>query len=270
MALDSKSKPDVYVSSDDDEILHISGKYGANIYKRNANIANDTTTLDPVIFDAYRNISKQNDKSYDVIVTLQPTSPLLKTSSLDKAIGSMISDLTIDTIISAKDDTHLTWKKEGNKFVPNYEKRVNRQYLSPIFKETGGFLITRSSIISKNNRLGENVDLFLLSKDETIDIDTYEEFNICEYYLKHKTILFVVSGYNEIGFGHIYRSLLIANNIMDHRIIFLTDKRSQQGYEKIKESHYEVYIQQYLDIIEDIKAFNPDIVINDLLDTKKE
>ncbi len=135
---------------------------------------------------------------------MQPTSPLLKVGSIDKAIEKMIYDKNIDTIISAKDDTHLSWKFKNGKYLPNYKKRVNRQYLTPTFTETGGFLITKKEVISENNRIGKNVDLFVLKNGEEIDIDTYEDWNLCEYYLSRKHILFVVKGNNIIGLGHVY------------------------------------------------------------------
>ena len=110
-AITSKYKPDVYVSSEDDEILSISELLGAKIHKRSIEKAFDIVTLDPVIFDAFTSICKKERKNYDIIVTLQPTSPLLKTKSLDKALEKIIENPDIDTIISALDDTHLTWRK---------------------------------------------------------------------------------------------------------------------------------------------------------------
>lgn len=269
-ALASSYVPDVYVSSDDDEILMIASKSGAKTFKRDASKADDKTTLDPVIFDAFKNISEIEQKNYDIIITFQPTSPLLKTHSLDDAIKTMIENPKIDTIISAKDDTHLTWKKQDNQFIPNYEKRVNRQYLMPIFKETGGFLITRSRIISETNRIGAIVNLALLSDGEEIDIDTYEDWNLCEYYLKRKKILFVVTGNNEVGLGHVYNTLLIAHDILNHHIAFIVDKASRLAYEKIASKNYSVYMQQHENIVDDIKKLSPDIVINDCLDTEEQ
>ena len=73
----------------------------------------------------------------------------MKTTSLDDAINEIVENQEIDTIISAVNDTHLTWKQEDGQFKPNYEKRVNRQLLPQVFKESGGFLITRAEIISE-------------------------------------------------------------------------------------------------------------------------
>ncbi|SFP89821.1 CMP-N-acetylneuraminic acid synthetase [Hydrogenimonas thermophila] len=266
-ALNSKYRPDVVVSSDDDEILSITKKSGAIPFKRDKDNATDKSTLDPVIYEVYTAMKDKSKKNYDIVVTMQPTSPLLKTSTLDRAIEKILTSQTIDTIISAIDDTHLTWKKVDGKYLPNYEKRLNRQYLTPIYKETGGFLITKSKFISPNNRIGKSVDLFLLESSEAIDIDTYEDWNICEFYLKRKKILFVVSGYPEIGLGHVYNTLIVANDILNHDLKFLVDNKSQLAYDIVNSKNYPVYIQKYDNIIDDILELSPDVIINDCLDT---
>jgi len=269
-ALKSKFEIDVFVSSEDDEILNTAVKFGAKTHKRNENIANDKTTLDPVIYDCYLHAKNIEEKEYHIIATMQPTSPLLLTKSLDKAIQKIINDNEIDTIIAAKDATHLSWKKENDKYLPNYTERVNRQYLTPEFIETGAFLITRNDIISENNRIGKNVDLALLSGGEEIDIDSYEDWSLCEYYLKRKHILFVVTGNNTVGLGHVYNTLLIANDILNHDVTFLLDKESELAFNVIKSKNFHVIIQQNDDIIDDVMLINPDIIINDRLDTSKE
>jgi len=268
-ALSSKYALDVYVSSEDDEILNIALQFGAKVHKRDKSMAKDETTLDPVIYSAYIYAQTVENKIYDFIITMQATSPLLKRISLDNAIGKMIHNHNIETVIAAKDDTHLSWKKENDKFLPNYTRRVNRQYLTPTFTETGAFLITRKSTITKDNRIGDNVELYILSNAEEIDIDTYEDWSLCEYYLKRKHILIVTTGNNEVGLGHVYNTLLIANDILNHEITFLVDAKSMMAYEKISSQNYPVFIQKEDNIIDDIKALNVDIVINDKLDNSE-
>jgi len=268
-ALNSKYNLDVFVSSEDDEILNTAQKFGAKIHKRNSNIADDKTTLDPVIYDCYIHTKQAENKDYDLIITMQPTSPLLLTKSLDSAIGRMLSNTSVDTIIASKDATHLSWRKENNQYIPNYIERVNRQYLTPEFTETGGFLITRDTVITENNRIGENVDLEILSNGEEIDIDTYEDWSLCEYYLKRKHILFVVTGNSTVGLGHVYNTLLIANDILNHKITFLVDKDSKMAFDAIKAKNYPVLMQNAENILDDIKSIAPNIIINDKLDTNE-
>jgi len=269
-AISSKFKPDVYVTSEDDEILNLSMKFGAKIHKRPVDLSNDSVTLDPVIFDAVQYIEKIENKTYDLIVTIQPTSPLLKTKSLDNAIDLIINNSNIDTIISAKDNTHLSWRKYEGKYIPNYEKRVNRQDLIPTYVETGGFLITRRSLISQDSRIGKEVELYILSGGEAIDIDSLEDWSICEFYLKQKNILFVVLGNEQYGLGHVFNSLILANALTEHKITFLVLKGSELALKKIYEYNYPVVMQKNDNILYDIKLINPDVVINDILDTDYE
>ncbi len=266
-ALASQYALDVYVSSEDDEILNTAIGFGAKVHKRDISIADDKSTLDPVIHACYMHAQAVENKEYDFIITMQPTSPLLKTASLDSAIEKMMADPAIETVIAAKDDTHLSWRKEGERFLPNYEKRVNRQYLTPMFTETGGFFITRREIITPANRIGKNVELHLLGNGEEIDIDTYEDWNLCEYHLRRKHILFLVTGNSDVGLGHVYNTLLIANDILNHQVTFLVDSESQLAFEKIASKNYPVVMQQHSDILDDIRSINPDLIINDRLDT---
>ena len=269
-ALSSRYNLDIYVSSEDDEILNSASQFGVNIHKRDKNIADDKSTLDPVIYACYQYAKKSKNKDYNYIITMQATSPLLKRNSLDNAIKIMINNPKIETMIAAKDDTHLSWRKEENTFLPNYTERVNRQYLIPSFTETGAFFITRKDIITSSNRIGGNVELYLLKNGEEIDIDTYEDWNLCEYHLQRKHILFVVTGNSIVGLGHVYNTLLLANDILNHDITFLVDKDSKLAYEKISSKNYPVYIQKDENILVDIIKINPNIIINDRLDTNEK
>lgn len=269
-ALGSIYNPDVYVTTEDDEIELLSKKFGAKIHQRPAKLADDKSTLDPVIYNTLLFAEKTESKKYDIVITMQATSPLLETRSIDGAIDKMLQNESLETIISAKDDTHLSWRKEENRYVPNYSERLNRQYLQPIYTETGGFLITKREVITNSNRIGENVDLFLLANGQEIDIDTYNDWNLCDYILQRKKILFVVAGNKKIGLGHVFNTLIIANDILDHEIEFLTPNDSDLAFEKIKSNNYNVQKQNNDNIIDDIEAIAPNIVINDILDTDSD
>lgn len=257
---------DCYVSSDDDEILLMASKFGSKTIKRSADIASDKVTLDPVIHDAYAKISQLENKAYDLVITLQPTSPLLKRESIAEAISRLI-DYDVDTLISGTYDSHLTWLKKDNTYYPNYDKRVNRQELPEIYRETGGFVITKAQYVTESSRFGKRIEIFPLSKKESIDIDEFEDWSLCEFFLKRKRILFVVSGNSEIGMGHVYNTLSIANEILNHSLVFLVDNTSRLAFDKIAESNYAVYMQGDRSMEEEIAALNPDVVIHDRLDT---
>jgi len=261
---------DIYVSTDDEEIACIASKFGAKIHMRDKKLAKDETTLDEVIYDAFLSIREKEGKDYDYIVTIQPTSPLLKTATLLKAINQFLKT-SVETLLSAKEVRHLMWKNDNGKFVPLYTKRVNRQYIEPYYVETGAFVICKkSTLLNYRSRIGKKVSIFLLNDKESIDIDTLEDWALAEYLLTKKKILFVVTGNREVGLGHVYRSLTLANSLLPYEIEFLVDKNSRLAYTKIAELNYKVHIQTEESLVEEIKKINPDVIINDILDTSAE
>lgn len=270
MALASSFRPFVLVTTDDDEIAMVARRCGANVHMRPPRLARDETTLDPVVSDAVAGAEAATGIGFDLVATVQPTSPLLKTTSLDAALASLRGDPGVDTVISAMNDTHLTWRSEGGRFVPNYAARVNRQQLPPVFKETGGFLVTRREHVSADSRIGPRVQLHVLQPPESIDIDSHEDWGLCSYYLRRRKVLFVVTGNRERGLGHVYNSLLIANDLMDHEVSFLVDAESELAREVIASRNFPVEKQTGGSLADDVERLAPHVVINDRLDTSRD
>ena len=278
MAKASDYVDDVIVTTDDNEIKFIAEKFGAETVKRDGKLAEDSIPLDPVIYDATIQKEKLSDAEYDVVITVQPTSPLLKTKTLDLAIETLLEpnhdEEYYDTIISVVDDRHLSWgyDEENKKYFPLYKERVNRQYLPKAYKETGSIFATKREFVKENSRLGDNIGLIEISKQESIDIDNYEDWWVAERILKKKKILIKADASHEIGTGHIYRGLSIASKLVNHEVIFLLDKSQPLGIEIIKNNNYP-YITHHSDegnLIEKIVEYDPDIVINDILNTNSK
>jgi CMP-N-acetylneuraminic acid synthetase/spore coat polysaccharide biosynthesis predicted glycosyltransferase SpsG len=266
-AKQSKYVDKIIVSTDDNEIATIAEKYGAEIILRPEHLASDEVPLDPVIYDVVEKLENQGI-FFDYIVTIQPTSPLLKTKTLDKVIETLVNG-DYDTVLTAVDDRHLAWTKENEVFIPKYKERKNRQYLPPEYRETGAILASKRSVITQDNRIGQRVTLYEVDKYESVDIDSPMDWWIAEKILKRKKVVIRVDGYKEIGLGHIYRTLTLANNIIDHELIFLMDERYELGINIVKQQNFriETFVNDPLYKIVELK---PDIVINDILDTSKE
>ena len=269
-AINSFYNLDVAVSTDDDEIARISSSYGAKVIMRPENLATDSVTLDPVVFHAVDEMEKEKNLNYDIVITMQPTSPLLKRETLDAAIEYFIEN-NFDTVLSCINKPHLSWTEKDGQIVPNYEKRLNRQYLPKNLMETGAFFISKREFVKEHSRFGSNLSVYEIPENEAIDIDTPQDWWIAEKELLKKNIIIRVEGYSEIGLGHIYRGLLLAYNLIDHNIKFVLSEKSDLGIEKIKASHFPYsIIQNDFDIVDIIKDFKCDILVNDMLDTDEE
>ena len=261
---------DVFVTTDSDEIAEVAEEYGAEVIKRDESLSSDLVTLDPVIYHAKNCVEKIKNKKYDVVVTLQPTSPLLKVATLDNAIEYFIKG-NFDTVISVINKPHLSWGEKENKIVPLYKERKNRQELPPQYFETGAFLIAKSDAVKINTRIGENVSVFEVPEEESIDIDDKNDWLLTENIMKRKKIIFRVEGYKELGLGHIYNCITLAFSMIEHDILLVISEKSIEGIEKIRETNlpYKI-IKNDRDIDKIIKDFKPDIWVNDCLNTTKE
>ena len=272
IAKSSKYVDDVVVSTEDSEIAMIAEKLGASIVRRSPDLAGDKIPLDPVVFDATVQKEKQAFDEYDIVITVQPTSPLLKTETLDKAIEKFES-FDVDTVISVVDDRHLSWgvNEENNSYYPLYSERLNKQYLPKQYKETGSIFATRRSFLTANSRLGNNVDLIEISHEESIDIDSYEDWWVAEHYLNKKRIAIVVNANEEIGTGHIYRCISIASKLLSDDVLFLLDEKYSWSMDIVKSFNYPFKIYDGEDeLFKLLEEYNPQIVVNDILDTSKE
>ena len=261
---------DVAVSTDDEELENIAAARGVNIVRRDAALASDKVTLDPVIYDAVCRMERKSGQQYDIVITMQATSPTLKAETLKQAVKSF-TDGGYDTMISCVNHPHLSWTKKDGKVIKNYERRLNSQELPPNFLETGAFLISRRSAVNENSRIGERVTVFETSANEAVDIDTEEDWLSAESILRRKRILLRCVGQQKLGMGHIYRCLTIAYKLMGHELLFVTDSDSTMGIEKLRESFFPMKVTEssaeYEKILSD---YAPDIVINDILDTTED
>ena len=268
-ALESKYITDVLVSTDDEEIADISALYGAKVIRRPESLGADAVTLDPVIYHAVQVYEEENGE-VELVITMQPTSPLMKTETLDAAIERFINT-KVDTMLSAVNKPHLAWGQEDGKFVPLYEERLNRQYLPKHMMETGAFVITKREFVTEKSRFGQIIDLFEVPESESVDIDDFSDWTICEMQLRRKKIVIRTEGYPKIGLGHVYRSILLNANLMEHDVLIVLSEKSQLGIQKIKERFLKHQVvkddDDFVRLLEELK---PDILINDILDTTEE
>ncbi len=124
----------------------------------------------------------------DIIVFLQATSPLRLFDDIDKSINHFINE-DVDSMFSVTmlDDLTL-WQNENNKWKSlnfDYLSRLGRQQMPNNYIENGSIYITKPRILKKyNNRLGEKISVYEMKFWQTWEIDTIEEIDLIEYYIK--------------------------------------------------------------------------------------
>ena len=258
-ALSSNYITDAIISTDSDQVRIIGEQMGVEVKIRDSSLCGDSITLDAVIADAIP------EGKWDYIVTMQPTSPTLRVETLDAAIEYAINN-GLDTVISAINTPHLSWTEVNGKKVPSYKERLNRQYLPPCYMETGAFVISKASVVTPKTRIGEKIEIYEISEDESKDIDTFEDLRSAAAILEREKVAIYVNGNNKRGIGHIYRALEIADEFYSKPDIYYDMNQTDPKVFGVT-THNLIPVNGIVDLFEKCRKKEYTIFINDILST---
>lgn len=187
-ARQSSSIGRVIVSTDDDEIASVSKSAGAEVLARPKDLASDTATSEAVLVHALTWLRSEG-KSPDLVVFLQCTSPVRKKDDIDGAIEAVASE-GADSLLSVCRSHSFLWRPgpkgaEAINYDPSNRKR--RQDLPPEFVENGSLYIFKPWVLDKLNcRLGGKIALFEMDYWSSFQIDSEEDFELCEWILQRQ------------------------------------------------------------------------------------
>ena len=201
-------------------------------------------------------------KSFKNIILYRASTPLVNERDITSAYKTFVEE-DADLLVTFKKENHKIWKGKPARIESLFVDTDG----SEVFIELKAFIIVKSDIFLGDISASKIIPYFL--NDHGIEINNYQDWWICEKLLARKRILFVVSGYSEIGMGHIYRALTIAHEIDDHEIFFMCTKNSDIAISNITEKDYPTYVQTET-LVNQVLTIRPDLVINDILDTDKD
>lgn len=194
-AAKSKLINKVVVSTDDDEIAHISKQYNAEVIKRPKYLAqDDSKTIDAVSHV----ITTLEEDGYfpDIVILLQPTSPLRTLEDVDSAIKLFIKNMdNCDSLVSVCEFEHSPYwslKVEDDYLKPNFGEdyfKMRRQDLPKLYMPNGSIFISKKkSLLTSESFYNGNIIPYFMKTKESIDIDTILDFKLAELILENNEI----------------------------------------------------------------------------------
>lgn len=175
----------VVVSTDDEEIAAISKTFGADVpFMRPYSLASDTATSNDVILHAINEL----DEPYDLIIILQPTSPLRNHTHIDESL-ELLLEKQGEGVVSVTPCEHSplwsnTLPEDGNMdgfFDKLFHKRS--QDLPCYYRLNGAiYCFTIESLMAnKGISYNDRVYSYLLPIEYSVDIDTKFDFEFANY-----------------------------------------------------------------------------------------
>jgi CMP-N,N'-diacetyllegionaminic acid synthase len=165
----------VIVSSDDESIIEIAKLYGADVpFTRPAELARDDTPgVEPVLH------ALGELPGYDFVVLLQPTSPLRQAADIDGCIEKCVRTGANACVSVVEPEHHPNWmftiEKDGYMYPLNQNEEMygRRQELPMVYALNGAVYVAKVSWLESNRAfLGKGVQAYVMSRDNSIDVDT--------------------------------------------------------------------------------------------------
>ena len=188
-ALKSKYLSKVILSTDDDSIAELGKQCGLEVpFSRPKELAQDNTPMLPVVQHAI-NFCESAGDYFDAICLLQPTNPLRKPEVIDACIELLHKENTtaVITMLSVPSayNPHWVYFQNGSgllKLSTGEEAPVSRrQDLPPAFHREGSVYVTKRDVVMKENSLyGKQLTGYLVDQEQTINIDTEQDWERAE------------------------------------------------------------------------------------------
>ena len=179
---------DVIVSTDDLEIKKVSEQYGASVpFIRDGHIASDEAKTISVVVDAIQRL-KASGQEYDVVILLQPTSPLRTAEEIDVAIEVFFQH-QMEGVVSvnvADISPFLLRTIHAHRLhrIIDEGSTIRRQDMPTYYEVNGAIYINRVEDVTEDLSFNDNPIPYIMNRDHSVDIDTWDDLIVAEKILK--------------------------------------------------------------------------------------
>jgi CMP-N,N'-diacetyllegionaminic acid synthase len=180
----------VVVSTDDAQIADAARDLGLEVpFLRPAELAGDDTPMLPVLQHATRELAREGFAA-DVVVLLQPTSPLRRVEHIDSAID-LLESTGADSVVSVVEVPHQftpvsVMRLDGEQLRPYGDgSSVTRRQDKPRLYARNGpaVLAVRACVLAEGSLYGDDCRPLLMSATDSVDVDGPEDLAFAELLL---------------------------------------------------------------------------------------
>lgn len=200
-ALNTPAVSRVVVSTDDPEIAEVARQHGAEVIPRPAELSGDQCSSESALSHALGVLRDQEGYEPDLIVFLQPTSPLRQPCDIQNAIHTLL-DENADSLFSGCAVHGFVWrKKEEDLYSITYDfrRRERRQDAPKDFVENGSIYIFKPWVLNEfNNRLGGKISIYEMRVSDSFQVDEPGDLDLIEHLMSFKEPDLLATGLKDV------------------------------------------------------------------------
>ena len=164
---------ETWVSSDSKEVGKVAEKYGARFITRDKELANDIIMPDATLVDFKYRVD------FDIMVFIQPTSPMIKSEYINQGIDKLLSENLHSVFSVTKEHWLPRWNERVEPIEWEINNRPRRQDKEASYIENGMFYITRKNILTQNKlRYGGKMGFIEIPLYDSFQVDSQEDLEL--------------------------------------------------------------------------------------------
>jgi CMP-N,N'-diacetyllegionaminic acid synthase len=184
-ARESEAVTRVVVSTDDDDISAAAHNLGVEVLRRPPELAADETPMRSVLDHAVAQLG-----AIDVLVLLQPTSPLRRPEHIDEAVRLLIQS-DADCVVSVVEVPHRfapdsLMALDDGRLVPLGDSAVRRQDKQPVYARNGPAVLALRTDRLGDDLYGGDCRAYLMRPEDSLDVDDPFDLELAEVLLSRK------------------------------------------------------------------------------------
>ena len=217
----------IHILTDSDEVALIARRNGVNVLsKPGLNLGDAEKVGDS------REYIENAETNCDVSAVLSPYAPLLEVDTFKGAVNHLIKTRAC-VVQPVRTISRRVFDQDRHANVNGLLAREQKNHQL----ESTSFLVMRRGLLGNPNPAPRRVSVYEVD-DSAFEIETLQDWWVCEKLLQRKRIIFYVIGNKRVGMGHVYRALSLAHELHDHEVLFVTDTQNQVAVEALVQRDY--------------------------------
>jgi len=182
-ALATPAVTKVVVTTDDQSIAQVARQWGAEVVDRPEELSGDTATSESALRHALEVLQKEQGYGPDLVVFLQPTSPLRLADEIQRAIDTLRHE-EADSLFSACTVHGFVWRRhQGGLKSMTYDSaaRPRRQDIGEDLLENGSIYVFKPWVLERfDNRLGGKIVVHPMDPLDSFQVDEPGDLELLE------------------------------------------------------------------------------------------